>query len=78
LKCEEKRKLFQNGRKYLHIISTLGKEVKNSTPKGIPIKKWATDFSRYFSKEDIEMANRYMNKCSVSLIFREMQIKTVM
>jgi ribonucleotide reductase beta subunit family protein with ferritin-like domain len=72
--------IFADHTSYKRLIARIYREHKklNSPKINERIKKWATELSRTFLKEEIQMAKKHMKKCSPVLDIKEMQIKTTL
>jgi hypothetical protein len=62
------------------LISRIYRELKklNSPKSNKPIKKWATELNRTFSRQEVQMTKKHMKKCSPSLAIKELQVKTTL
>ena len=62
------------------LISKLYRELSqmNKNTSHSPVDKWSKDINRQFSDEEIKDIYSHMNKCSKSLLIREMQIQTTL
>ena len=77
IQSSEWEKITANKAINRELISKVYKQLTQLNTRNIndPIKKWAKELNRRFSKEDIQMANKHMRRCSTSLIISKCKSK---
>jgi hypothetical protein len=78
--CTEWEKIFASYISDKELITKIYRELKKiNYPKIIdPMKKWATELNRAFSKKEVQTAKKHMKKFHQSGTTKEMQIKTTL
>jgi hypothetical protein len=73
----EWEKIFASYSSNKGLIFRIYRELKKLRPQRIntSMKKWAHELNREFSKEEIQMATKYIKKCSTTLVKKRCKSK---